>query len=102
MSPVPARRAWLVWLGLALAIAGGVVLRVVAMQPVGLWTDECVTFWTASPDSWAEVCRRSLGYTTHTPPFYLVVNDVKQEGKPKKVKLNHGDSMAVMQLVTGG
>ena len=36
------------------------------------------------------------------PPFYLVLNGTKVEGKPKSVVLNDGDTLAVMQLMAGG
>lgn len=49
-------------------------MRLAVMQPVGLWTDECVTFWAAAAPSWLDVCRRSLGYTTHPPLYYLLIH----------------------------
>ncbi len=36
------------------------------------------------------------------PPFYLVLNDTKVEGKPKNIILQNGDSLGVMQLMAGG
>jgi hypothetical protein len=36
------------------------------------------------------------------PPFYLVHNDTKVEGKPKNIVLQNGDSLGVMQLMAGG
>ena len=36
------------------------------------------------------------------PPFYLVLNDEKQDGKPKSIRLQDGDRLSVLQLATGG
>lgn len=35
-------------------------------------------------------------------PVYLVHNDVKWEGKPKDIILKKGDTLSVMQLMSGG
>ncbi len=35
-------------------------------------------------------------------PVYLVHNDVKCERKPNKIRLENGDTLTVMQLMSGG
>ncbi len=36
------------------------------------------------------------------PPYFVVLNDVKQEKKPKTIKLTDGDVLSIMQVMTGG
>jgi molybdopterin converting factor small subunit len=36
------------------------------------------------------------------PPYFLVLNDEKQEGKPKLITLKEGDQISIMQAMAGG
>jgi len=47
----------------------------------------------------AEVYKQIKGLK---PPYFVVLNDQTQDAKPQSIELKNGDSMSVIQLLTGG